>query len=124
LLSKFSLNDFARRVLVVLERFAHVCQQRASDEIIALDRNAAPERFLKHIGNGNALSRTGIEMLDEGHLNVAGQQCELTARNSSKVQPFPPQPVVIASFHTDATFFAQRFVLDPLQAKKELRNLM
>src|SRR6266480_1943838 len=62
LLSKFSLNNFARRVLVVLERFAHVCQQRTSDEIIALDRNAAPERFLEHIGDGNALSRTGIEM--------------------------------------------------------------
>ena len=28
----------------------------------------------------------------------------LTARNSSKVQPFPPQPVVIASFQTAATF--------------------
>jgi hypothetical protein len=26
-----------------------------------------------------------------------------TARNSSKVQPFLPQPVVIASFHTAAT---------------------
>src|SRR6266566_7112335 len=28
----------------------------------------------------------------------------LTARSSSKVQPLPPQPVVIASFHTAATF--------------------
>src|SRR2546421_12134728 len=28
----------------------------------------------------------------------------LPARISSKVQPFPPQPVVIASFHTAATF--------------------
>src|SRR6184192_254006 len=28
----------------------------------------------------------------------------LTARNSSKVQPFPPQPPVMASFHTAATF--------------------
>src|SRR6266567_4169177 len=28
----------------------------------------------------------------------------LTARSSAKVQPFPPQPEVIASFHTAATF--------------------
>src|SRR5437762_2229349 len=35
----------------------------------------------------------------------------LTARNSAKVQPFPPQPVVIASLHTAATFSRNDFCL-------------
>src|SRR4029434_11139818 len=35
----------------------------------------------------------------------------LTARNSAKVQPFPPQPVVIASFHSAATFSRNDFCL-------------
>ena len=46
LLPEFSLDHFARRVLVVLERFAHIGQERTGDEIVALDRNAAAERFL------------------------------------------------------------------------------
>src|SRR5439155_8808880 len=43
LLSEFSLNHFARYVFVVLERFAHVSQQRAGDQIIAFDGNPTPE---------------------------------------------------------------------------------
>src|SRR5207237_8732951 len=35
----------------------------------------------------------------------------LTARSSAKVQPFPPQPVVIASFQTAATFLRSDFFL-------------
>src|SRR5436189_120375 len=35
----------------------------------------------------------------------------LTARSSAKVQPFPPQPVVIASLHTAATFSRNDFCL-------------
>src|SRR5260370_15762380 len=35
----------------------------------------------------------------------------LTARSSAKAQPFPPQPVVIASFHTAATFSRNDFCL-------------
>src|SRR5438874_12182882 len=31
------------------------------------------------------------------------RRVNLTARNSSKDQPFPPQPVAMASFHTAAT---------------------
>src|SRR6516225_1288717 len=34
-----------------------------------------------------------------------------TARNSAKVQPFLPQPVVIASLHTAATFSRNDFCL-------------
>src|SRR5438067_10948791 len=35
----------------------------------------------------------------------------LTARSSAQVQPFPPQPVVIASFQTAATFSRNDFCL-------------
>src|SRR6266550_7473381 len=35
----------------------------------------------------------------------------LTARNSAKVQPFPPQPVVKASLQTAATFSRSDFCL-------------
>src|SRR5438876_8876753 len=35
----------------------------------------------------------------------------LTARSSATVQPFPPQPVVIASFQTAATFSRNDFCL-------------
>jgi hypothetical protein len=33
--------NLARRLLIVIQRFAHVGQQRAGDEILALDGNAA-----------------------------------------------------------------------------------
>ena len=89
LLPKFSLNHVARRVLVVLQRFAHVGQQRAGDEIVALDRNAATERFLEHIGDGDALPRAGIEMLDKSHLDVAGQQRELDRAQFVEGPAFP-----------------------------------
>src|SRR5438093_7791832 len=52
LLSEFSLNHFARGVLVVLERFTHVGQQCARYEMIALEGNAAAKRTLQHVGNG------------------------------------------------------------------------
>src|SRR5438132_1845694 len=35
----------------------------------------------------------------------------LTARSSARVQPFPPQPVVIASLQTAATFSRNDFCL-------------
>src|SRR5437763_13612797 len=35
----------------------------------------------------------------------------LTARNSANVQPFPPQPVVMASLQTAATFSRNDFCL-------------
>ena len=104
LLSKFSLNHFARRVLVELERFADIGQERAGDEIIALNRNAAAERTLQHIRDGDALQRAGIEMLDERHVDVAGEERELDGAQFIEGPAFPPQPVVIASFQTAATF--------------------
>src|SRR5207248_6610243 len=39
------------------------------------------------------------------------RRVNLTARSSAKVQPFPPQPVVIASFQTAATFSRSDFCL-------------
>src|SRR5947208_1815368 len=47
LLSKFSLNYFARRVLVELQRFAHIGQEGARDEIVPLNGDAATEGFLE-----------------------------------------------------------------------------
>src|SRR6266404_5453183 len=44
----------------------------------------------------------------------------LTARSSAKVQPFPPQPVVIASFHTAATFSRNDFRLIFIKLGKSL----
>src|SRR5205085_10541920 len=71
LLPKFSLDHFARRFLIKLQRLAHVGQERTGDEIITLDGYAAAKRTLQDIGNGNALPRGGNEVLDERHVNVA-----------------------------------------------------
>src|SRR5439155_21552077 len=89
LLSKFTLNDFARGVLVVLERFAHVGQQRTSDQVIALDRNAASERTFEHLDNRDALPRTRVKMLDKGHIDVASQEGELDRAKFVKGPAFP-----------------------------------
>ena len=123
LLPKFSLNDLARRVLVVFQRFADVGQQRTSDEIVALDRNAATERFLEHIGDGDALPRAGIEMLDEGHVDVAGQQRELDRAQFGEGPAFPAAACRDRFAPDCRDLFAQRFLLDLLQAGKELRDL-
>ena len=47
----------------------------------------------------------------------------LTARSSSKVQPFPPHPVVMASFQTAATFSRSDLSLIFLKLRKEFRDL-
>src|SRR5207245_640102 len=70
LLSKFSLNHFARGILIVFQRLADVGQQRARDEVITLNGNVAAERTLQHVGDGDALPRTGVEMLNQGHVDV------------------------------------------------------
>src|SRR6266404_2157541 len=77
LLPKFPLNHLARRVLIVLKRLTDVGQQRAGDEIIALNRNAGAERLFQNIGDRDALPRAGIEMLDKLHVDIAGQKREL-----------------------------------------------
>src|SRR6266516_4502001 len=77
LLPELSLNHFAGGVFVVLERFAYVGEQRAGDEMIVLDGDATAKRVFKHIGDGDALPRTGIEVLNESHVYVAGKQGEL-----------------------------------------------
>jgi hypothetical protein len=43
LLAKFSLNHFAGRVFVVLERFADVGQQCAGNQVVAIYWDAAPK---------------------------------------------------------------------------------
>ena len=44
LLSKRALNHLARSVLRILERLSHIGQQRPSNEIVVLNRNAAAKR--------------------------------------------------------------------------------
>src|SRR5438552_15386732 len=123
LLSEFSLNHFARSVFVVLERFAHVSQQRTGDQIIALDWNPTPERFLQHIRDGDALPGTGIEMLDERHVDVAREQCELHCTQLIEGPPLPPATGGNRFTPHSCHLFAERLVLDPLQAGKKLRDL-
>src|SRR5262249_12359628 len=77
LLPKFALDHIARLVLIILQRFAYIGQERTGNEIVALNRDAAAEGFLEHVGDGDALPRAGIQMLDEGHVDVAGKEREL-----------------------------------------------
>src|SRR5436190_23430883 len=77
LLSELSLNYFAWRILVVLERLANIGEKRAGDEMIALNGNATAKRTLQDIRDRDALPRTGIEMLDKLHIDIASHQCEL-----------------------------------------------
>src|SRR5438045_6508955 len=89
LLPEFSLNHSSGRVLVILERLAYIGEERAGNEIIAPDGNTAAERFFQHVRNGDALQRTGIEMLDEPHVDVAGQKGELDRTQFGKGPAFP-----------------------------------
>jgi len=122
LLSKFSLNHVPRRVLVELQRFAHIGQEGARDEIVPLNGDAATEGFLEDIGDGDALPRAGIQMLDERHVDVAGQQSELDGAQ------FGEGPALAATARGDGLapdcrhLFAQRLVLDLPDAGKELRD--
>src|SRR5919201_4183972 len=76
LLSELALDHIARSILIVLQRFAYIGQERTGNEIVALNRDAAAKRFLEDVGDGDALPGAGIQMLDEGHVDVAGQQGE------------------------------------------------
>src|SRR5438477_12434750 len=71
LLPEFSLNHVAGSVLIKLQWLAHVGQERTCNEVVALNGNAAAEGTLQHIRDGTALSRAGIEVLDERHVDVA-----------------------------------------------------
>src|SRR5437762_11774672 len=122
LLSEFSLNHFARGVLVVLERFTHVGQQCARYEMIALDGNAAAKRTLQHVGNGDALARARIKVFDKRHVDIASQQ-----REFHRAQLIESPALTTASsgdgFAPDCChFFAQRFIFDLHQRRKKFRN--
>src|SRR5262245_56827128 len=112
LLPEFSLVHIARRVLSELERFANIRQERTGDQIVALNGDAAAKRFLEHVGDGDALPGAGIQMLNEGHLDVAGQQRELYRAQLGE------GPSLAATTRGDGLapdrgdFFAQRLVLD------------
>src|SRR5262245_30588180 len=122
LLPKFALDHIARLVLIILQRFAHIGQERPGNEMVALNRDAAAEGFLEHIGDGDALPGAGIQMLDEGHVDIAGQQGELYRAQLGE------GPALAAAACGDGLapdrgdLFAQRLVLDLPDAGKEFRD--
>src|SRR5437667_11499962 len=89
LLPEFSLSYFAGSVLIVLQRLTHIGQKSAGDEIIALNRNATAERALQDIRDRDALERAGIEVFDEPHVDVTGQQRELDRAKFREGPAFP-----------------------------------
>src|SRR6266446_2777057 len=122
LLSKVALNYFARRILIKLKRFTHVGQERARDEIVPLNGDAAAEGFLEDIGDGDALPSAGIQMLDEGHVDVAGQQGELNRAQFGEGPAFPTAAGGDRFVPDRRHLFAQCLVLDLPDAGKELRD--
>src|SRR5207247_9751071 len=122
LLPKFPLDHIARRVLIILQRFAHIGQERTGNEIIALNSDAAAEGLLQHISDRDALSGTRVEMFDESHVDVAGQQGELYRAQLIE------RPALAAAARGDGLapdrgdLFAQRLVLDLPDAGNELRD--
>src|SRR5262249_19787585 len=123
LLPEFSLDHIPRCVLVILQRFAYISQERTGNEIVALNRNAAAERFLEHVSDGDALAGAGIQMFDEGHGNVGGQQGEFYRAQLGK------GPALAAAARGDGLapdccdLFAQRLVFDLPDAGKKLGDL-
>src|SRR6266705_3011558 len=79
--------------------------------------------FSKHVRDGDALPDAGIQMLHEGHVDVAGQQGELYRAQLGE------GPALAAAARGDGLapdrgdLFAQRPVLDLPDARKELRDL-
>ncbi len=80
------------------------------------------KRFLEHIRDGDALLGAGIEMLDERHVDLAGEQRELDRAQ------FGEGPALAAAAGGDRfvphrrDFFAQRLLLDLHQAGKKFRD--
>src|SRR5437868_6171494 len=89
LLTEFSLNHVSGRVFVILKRLAHIREERAGDEVIALDGNTAAKRFFQHVCDGDTLSCAGIKMLYELHVDLASEKGELNRTQFSKGPAFP-----------------------------------
>src|SRR4030095_3533442 len=81
------------------------------------------EGFLEHVSDGDALPGAGIQMLDEGHVDFAGQQRELYRAQLGE------GPDLDAAARSDGLapdrgdLFSQRLVLDLPDAGKKLRDL-
>ena len=80
--------------------------------------------FSEHIGDGDALPRAGIEMLDESHVDVAGQQSELDRAQLVESPALAAAPGGNRFAPDRSHFFAQRFVLDLHNAGKEFRDFL
>src|SRR5262249_39407874 len=94
----------------------------AGDEVIAPDRNAAAEGFLEHVGDGDALPRTGIEVLDKRHVDIASKQCELHRTQFIEGPSFSATARGNGLAPDCGDLFAQRLFLDLPDAGKELRD--
>src|ERR1700730_12969004 len=111
LLPKFSLNHLSGSILIKLQRFAHVRQERAGDEVITLNGNAAAERTLQDIRDRDALPRAGIEMFDELHVDITSQKRELYRAKFGEGPAFPAAPGRERFVPHRRYFFAQRLLL-------------
>jgi hypothetical protein len=89
LLAKRALNDPAGSILVELQRLAHVGQKRTGNEKISLDWDIATEGTLEHIRDRDTLPCAGVKMLDERHLDVAGQERKLDRAQFVEAPAFP-----------------------------------
>src|SRR5215472_9124542 len=91
--------------------------------MVALNRDPVAEGFLEHVVDGDALPSAGIQMLDEGHVDVACQQGELYRSQLGE------GPALAAAARSDSLapdrcdLFAQRLVLDLTDAGKKLLDL-
>src|SRR4029077_16817646 len=122
LLPEFSLDYIARCVLVVLQRFAHIGEERTGNEVVTLNRDAAVEGFLEHVGYGDALPGAGIQMLHEGRMDVAGQQGELYRAQLGEGPALATAAGGDGLAPDRGDLFAKRLVLDLPDAGKELRD--
>src|SRR5437773_9105575 len=122
LLAKFSLNHVAGSVLIKLQWLAHVGQERAGDEVIALDGNAAAKRTLQDVRDRDTLQRAGVEMLDKRHVNVAGEERKFNCAQ------FVEAPALPAAARSDSLvphrrhLLAQRLIFDLHQAGEKFRD--
>ncbi len=60
--------------------------------MIELHRDVATERASEHLRDRDALPRAGVEMIDEGHVNVAREEGELDRAQLIKGPAFSAAP--------------------------------
>src|SRR5439155_21039065 len=77
---------------------------------------------LQYVRDGDALARTRIEMLDKGHVDITGQQCELHCAQFIERPALTAAPSRYSFVPYCCHFFAQPLIFDLYQAWKKLCN--